>query len=226
MATEPVPLPAIAAAWTAPTSVASREDEAATATLVASETLPTPPDEHLAAVAERLPPGKALDLGCGEGIESIWLAQLGWVVTAVDPSAEKLAAAHERATEVDVGRTIVFEQGDLTRWQPASRFDLVFCTMSLPARGQGRSRLLETAVDAVAQGGTIVLSDLDGSLGREEWMTERFLVTTEELRRAVDGFRIERSAVRLTSVRHGYDQRVLPVALVVATRRTDLRTLP
>ena len=31
----------------------------------------------------------------------------------------------------------------------------------------------------------------------------------EELRRAVDGFRIERSAVRLTSVRHGYDQRVL-----------------
>ena len=36
-----------------------------------------------------LPPGRALDVGCGEGADAIWLAQHGWAVTAVDISADR-----------------------------------------------------------------------------------------------------------------------------------------
>src|SRR6476661_3938617 len=47
----------------------------------------------------RLRPGKALELGCGEGADAIWLAQQGWSVTAVDVSAVALerARSHELA---------------------------------------------------------------------------------------------------------------------------------
>ena len=56
-------------------------------------------------------------------------------------------------------------------------------------------------------------------------MAEKHLVSREELERHLDGFRVHRSVTRSARHRHGYDERFLPVASVVATRRTDLRTL-
>ena len=54
---------------------------------------------RLAEVAESLPPGRALDLGCGEGGDAMWLAERGWHVTAVDISQTALdrAAADARS---------------------------------------------------------------------------------------------------------------------------------
>jgi hypothetical protein len=56
-------------------------------------------------------------------------------------------------------------------------------------------------------------------------MAEKYLASTDELERYLDGFRIHRSAVRMARHRHGYEERVLPVANIIATRRTDLRTI-
>jgi 2-polyprenyl-3-methyl-5-hydroxy-6-metoxy-1,4-benzoquinol methylase len=42
------------------------------------------PNRSFAAEAAGLPPGRALDLACGEGRHAIWLASRGWQVTAVD----------------------------------------------------------------------------------------------------------------------------------------------
>ena len=55
------------------------------------------PNPQLVREAGGLKPGKALDLGCGEGADAIWLAQQGWTVTAVDVSAVALerAQSHE-----------------------------------------------------------------------------------------------------------------------------------
>ena len=174
-------------------------------------------------IASALPPGKALDLGCGEGNDSIWLAQRGWVVKAVDVSAGAVRQAQAAAAAAGLN-SVAFETVDLGDWRPVSRYDLVFCTFALPARGMGRSRMLEMAAAAVAPGGTVLLADFDISLRKEGWMAEKYLVSTEELERHLAGFRVNRSSVRTARHRHGYDERILPVANVVATRRTDLRS--
>jgi SAM-dependent methyltransferase len=182
-----------------------------------------PVDDGLIEAATDLVPGGALELGCGSGQDGVWLAGLGWNVTAVDPDPEAVERA--RAAAARAGVTIAFHLADLASWRPASRFDLVVLTYALPARGHGRSRTLEMAAAAVAPGGRILVTELDISLAREGRMAEKHLVSRDELERHLDGFRILRSSTRLTKRPHGYEELVLPVVSVVASRRTDLRTL-
>ena len=214
MTTEHVHVPAHAADRAAPASE--------WAAVSVPEIARVPVDEGLIEVAAEMAPGKALDLGCGSGQNSVWLAQRGWVVTSVDISPGAIGEARDAAT--GSGVTVVFDVADITEWRPASRFDLVISTFALPARGMGRSRMLEMAAAAVAPGGSILLTEFDISLSKEGWMSEKYLVSTEELERHLDGFHINRSVTRVARHRHGYDERILPVANVVATRRTDLRT--
>lgn len=60
-----------------------------------------------------LPAGKALDLGCGTGDASIYLAQHGWQVTGVDFIAKPLEKARAKAAAAGVAAT--FKQADVTR---------------------------------------------------------------------------------------------------------------
>jgi 2-polyprenyl-3-methyl-5-hydroxy-6-metoxy-1,4-benzoquinol methylase len=193
------------------------------AAVQAPEIARTPVDRDLIDTASEMAPRKALDRGCGMGPNSIWLAQRGWTVTGVDVSPGAIADARSAARQA--GLRTVLDVADITEWRPASRFDLVICAFALPARGMGRSRMLDMAAAAVAPGGTIIVSEFDISLRKEGWMAEKYLVSREELERHIDGFRISRSAVRASRVKHGYDERVLPVITVIATRRTDLRGL-
>src|SRR6185503_1562424 len=148
-----------------------------------------------------LAPGKALVLGCGGGQDPLWLAQQGWTVTAVDASPELLAEARERAAAAGV--TLALVVADLAAWRPGSRFDLVVATYSLPARGMGRSRMLETAVAAVAPGGTILVAELDLALHQAGRMAERYLVSVAELERYLHGFRIRSAGTRMAFRPHG-----------------------
>lgn len=170
-----------------------------------------------------LAPGSALVLGCGPGSDCLWLAGRGWRVHGVDASADALDGLWQAARAS--GAPLSLEVADLASWQPRATYDLVVSSFSLPARGSGRSRMLEAAVAAVSPGGTILVSELDVSLAREGWMAEKHLVSLDELERYVDGFRVNRSSVRVTRRPHGHAERVLPVATLVATRRTDLRHL-
>lgn len=220
MATEHVHVPAHATDWATPNRAPAAP---AWVPAPASERPRTPPAEGLIEVASAMAPGKALDLGCGSGQNAIWLAERGWVVNAVDMSAGAISEARDEARAAGVDRTIVFGVTDLASWTPTSRYDLVYCTFSLPARGMGRSRMLEMAAAAVAPGGTILLTEFDASLHRDGSMPEKYLVSVEELERHLSGFRLEEAGVRRVRHRHGYEERVLPAAHVIATRRTDLR---
>ena len=51
------------------------------------------PNQFLVAETVGLPAGQAVDLACGEGRNSIWLAEQGWEVTGVDFSPVGLAKA-------------------------------------------------------------------------------------------------------------------------------------
>ena len=89
-----------------------------------------PPNAYLRAVAGDLPPGLALDAGCGHGAEAIWLAGSGWRVTAVDFSATALDHGRSTAEAVgpDVAERIEWVEGDLGSWTPEpGRYDLVSC---------------------------------------------------------------------------------------------------
>jgi cyclopropane fatty-acyl-phospholipid synthase-like methyltransferase len=183
----------------------------------------TPADPAVVDAAMALAPGSALELGCGQGANSLWLAGRGWQVHGVDASAVAVEGLWHAARAT--GTPVSLEVADLAGWQPSATYDLVVSTFSLPAKGSGRSRMLEAAVAAVAPGGTILLSEFDVSLAREGWMAEKYLVSLDELERYVDGFRVNRSSVRVTRHAHGHEERVLPVATLVATRRTDLRHL-
>src|SRR5205809_7736595 len=55
------------------------------------------PNGRLVAEVADLTPGRALDVGCGEGADAIWLAQRGWTVTAIDISDLALCRAREAA---------------------------------------------------------------------------------------------------------------------------------
>ena len=220
MATEHVHVPAQASDW-APPAATPTPDWAPASAL---ERPRTPVNEGLIEVASPMVPGKALDLGCGEGQNAIWLAERGWIVNAVDMSPSAIAEACDYAAAAGVDRTIVFDVADIASWTPASRYDLVFCTFALPARGMGRSRMLDMAAAAVAPGGAILVTEFDSSLRRDGWMAEKYLVSVEELERHLGGFRVEQAGVRRARHRHGYEERVLPVANVIATRRTDLRS--
>ena len=110
-----------------------------------------------AEVVADLAPGRALDLGCGEGGDAKWLASQGWQVTAVDISDEALRRAAEDAGELAV--RIDFQHHDLTRTFPEGQFDLVSAQFLQSPVDWDRSTLLRRAAGAVAPGGIFLLVD-------------------------------------------------------------------
>jgi SAM-dependent methyltransferase len=69
--------------------------------------------QNLQDLVEALPAGRALDLGCGTGDASIYLAQNGWTVTGVDYIEQPLEAARTKAAAAKA--SAVFVQADVTR---------------------------------------------------------------------------------------------------------------
>lgn len=110
-------------------------------------------------VAGSLPPGTALDLGCGEGGDAIWLAGLGWRVTAVDVSAVALERASTHAARAGVGDRIDFRHHDLAQTFPAGAFDLVSAQYLHSPVEFPRDRVLQEAARAVAPGGLLLIVD-------------------------------------------------------------------
>lgn len=76
------------------------------------------------AAAARAGKGRALDVGCGAGVFSVWLAQRGFEVTGIDLFPQAIAMARARAEAQ--GARVELISGDLFTYAPAAPFDLVF----------------------------------------------------------------------------------------------------
>ncbi len=88
------------------------------------------PNGRLVAEVADLTPGRALDVGCGEGADAIWLARRGWTVTAIDMSDVAVCRAREAAELA--GATFEWVCGDALQTPfPTGSFDLV--SMQYPA---------------------------------------------------------------------------------------------
>ena len=149
------------------------------------------PNPQLRAEAGGLSPGEALDAGCGEGADAIWLAERGWRVDALDISTIALerGAAHAAMVSGDVAARITWKQVDLLTWMPRARtYDLVSAQfMQLPV--EQRTALFEHLAAAVRSGGTLLLvghspADLN-TTARRPRLPELFF-TAEQVAAALD----------------------------------------
>ncbi|MDN5654932.1 MAG: class I SAM-dependent methyltransferase, partial [Kocuria sp.] len=113
------------------------------------------PNPTLVSETSHLPAGRrALDVGCGEGADALWLVDHAWDVTALDiaPTALQRAARGESA---GAGR-VTWLEGDITRDPPPSGpFDLL--TMHyIPLLTTDADRVLPGLLETVAPGGTFL----------------------------------------------------------------------
>jgi SAM-dependent methyltransferase len=104
------------------------------------------PNGRLVAEAAALIPGLALDVGCGEGADAVWLAQRGWTVTAIDVSEVAIGRARDASRRA--GASVEWISGDVLEAPfPSRSFDLL--SMQYPAlpKAAGEAavrRLLDT----------------------------------------------------------------------------------
>lgn len=112
------------------------------------------PNAWVAATVGSLEPGTAVDLGCGEGRNAIWLASRGWDVTGVDFSSAGIDVARGRSAQVGV--PVDWQVADATSWRAERPVDLVLVAYLHLDEPQLR-QALANAVDAVAPGGHLVV---------------------------------------------------------------------
>ena len=109
-----------------------------------------------------LAPGTALDLGCGEGADAVWLARQGWQVTGIDISAVALERAAAHALDAGVEGLVTWVQADLADWartDPGANpgYDLVCAQFLHSPTDLPRDAILHRAMAAVAPRGRLLV---------------------------------------------------------------------
>lgn len=154
------------------------------------------PNGRLVAEITGLAPGRALDVGCGEGADAIWLAQQHWFVSAIDISEVALARAQAAAERARV--SVEWVRGDALASPFAPRsFDLV--SMHYPALPKATGEAaIRALLDTLSPGGLLLAVYHDLSHEHHEHMKSQGFdpadyVSVDDLRRIVemDDFTVE-----------------------------------
>ncbi|MFB9908990.1 class I SAM-dependent methyltransferase [Allokutzneria oryzae] len=126
------------------------------------------PNARLTEIVTGLPPGDALDLGCGDGGDALWLVGQGWNVTAADISAvavERLAAL---AGSHGLGDRVTAVRHDLGGAFPQGEFDLICAHYLHTPFDLDRAAVLRSAAHALRPGGRLLVVD-HGSAAPWSW---------------------------------------------------------
>ncbi len=141
-------------------------------------------NQTLADIAGGLPVGRALDLGCGEGADVVWLAHQGWSATGIDisPTAIRRATAAAEAAGLTADRAR-FVVGDLSALADDGPYDLVTASFLHSPVELPRSEILRRAADLVVPGGHLLITS---HAAAPPWADasaheHRFLTPAEEL---------------------------------------------
>ncbi|NIJ12613.1 SAM-dependent methyltransferase [Saccharomonospora amisosensis] len=126
------------------------------------------PNVRLTEIVTGMSPGDALDLGCGDGGDALWLAHQGWHVTAIDISAvavERLAGLADTHGFAD---RIAAVRHDLTDALPRGGFDLICAHYLHTPFDLNRAAVLRSAAHALRPGGRLLVVD-HGSTAPWSW---------------------------------------------------------
>jgi cyclopropane fatty-acyl-phospholipid synthase-like methyltransferase len=117
----------------------------------------TSPNLFLASRQHLFKPGdRVLDIACGEGRNSVWLASLGCNVLGMDVSPLALNKARQLAA--DRGVTVAWQEADVRSWQwQPDAFDAVVCIFIQFADPSQRARLFSGLQTTLKLGGKLVL---------------------------------------------------------------------
>ncbi|RFA09963.1 SAM-dependent methyltransferase [Subtercola boreus] len=140
------------------------------------------PNAVLVDEVSALAPGRALDVGCGEGADAIWLAGRGWQVTGVDVSGVALDRARAAAEAAGVSGSVTWQQQDLGSGFPTGEFELVSAQFLHSPVELPRPEILRAAAAAVAPGGRLLIvghSGLPSWVGHDQ--PDVHFVTPEEV---------------------------------------------
>ena len=152
----------------------------------------TEPNKFLASVAERIPRGRVLCLAEGEGRNAVYLAGLGYDVTAVDTSTVGLAKAEALASNLEVTiETVIADLADFeiepVAWQGVVS---IFCHLPPVVR----AALHERCLRGLAPGGVFVLEGFTPrqlELGTGGPKSRELLMELEIIRQELPGLRFE-----------------------------------
>jgi SAM-dependent methyltransferase len=173
-------------------------------------------EEHLAALA----PGRAIDLGAGEGRNTVWLAGRGWRVTAVDFSEVGLAKCRRLAGDHRVAHLVETVRADITRYEPEEPVDLVLIVyLQVPAPEQ--VAILGRAAAWLRPGGTLFVVAHDVSNvehGHGGPSRTEVCYDVDRTVAALDGLEIARAETAEREVETPEGQRTALDTLVIATR--------
>jgi len=177
---------------------------------------------QLEAEAAALPPGRALDIGCGEGGDAVWLASQGWEVTAVDFADAALARTQAHAEEAGVGARVETRRVDVRTFEPAGEtWDLVTSHFFHLPDG-GMPDVVRRLAAAVAPGGTLLVvghhpEDLATGLRHGH---DSFMFTAEQLLPALpEDFAVEVCEARQRTQQHPHSGEEMTVADAVLRAR-------
>lgn len=165
------------------------------------------PNAALVIEVTSMTPGTALDLGCGEGADVVWLAQQGWQVTGVDVSAVALNRAAAAADAAGVSARVTLTRHDLAVTFPEGRWDLV-CAEFLHSYDEmmPSGAVVRAAAAAVAPGGVLLIN---GHEGAPSWDPDQDTSTLPSADRVLgelnlDGWEVVRNA-SVEHAQHGPD---------------------
>lgn len=112
----------------------------------------------LSSLVADLPVGRALDLGCGEGSDVLWLAARGWYAMGVDISDTAVARARAAAQTQDLTEgSAEFRTAELPDGMPEGPFDLITASFLQSPVALDRERILRAAAARVAVGGHLLV---------------------------------------------------------------------
>ncbi len=161
----------------------------------------TAPNAFLVSVVQGRPPGRALDVGMGEGRNALYLAKLGWDVTGFDPADKAVALAQQRAKQLGLTiRTEVTRDRDFAFGD--AQWDLILLSYMPPFEA---ARM----VPALKPGGIVVFE------GPREWFPRNGLL------KAFDALRVIRYEDAIRDDGDFFQGKRIPVLRFLAERPRD-----